>query len=519
MSPLIAVAGGFLAFSGITYLVLLARRPIAPPRIRSDTAQQRRFARNALAPVLTNLADRVFFWGFWIVALRMLGPEGNGQYAFAANLLVYFNAVVDFGLGTVAIRDIARNPANLARVFGLTLALRARILALSIPAMTGIAAAYWATGSISEETFLTTTILAAGLVPAAINQAYASVHTAWEQLARRALVVVGTSAITAGLGLLMLTAGLGVRGIALAGLVSSVITFIALARPVGFALLLQGWTASWQEIRSFGFAALPLMLNGLLATAFIQVDILILQPIQGTQVVGHYNAAYKFINAMNILPAAVVLAAFPLMARTASDPGALMAWFTRTWRILAMAAAGAVAFFFIYASDVIETLLGPEYLPSSATALTILIWFLPFSYLNGILQYVLIAQDRQWWLTPAFLITMLFNIVLNLLLVPSFGFVAAAATTIASEVVLLGFLAWLLRRESLLVDAIGPLSRPVVAAGAFALMAWTLHEVHWIAAAAAAAGTYLVVLMAIGGLRIDSVRMLSAALTGRTKDD
>ena len=98
--------------------------------------------------------------------------------------------------------------------------------------MVGVAAAYRATGSVSDGALLTTAILAAGLVLAAINQAYAAVYAAWERLARRALVVVGTAAVTTGLGLLMLAAGLGVPGIALAGLASSVVAFVALARPM-----------------------------------------------------------------------------------------------------------------------------------------------------------------------------------------------------------------------------------------------------------------------------------------------
>ena len=519
MSPLAPIAGGVLASLGVIYLALLARRPVTPPQARSDTARQQRFARNALTPILVNLAERALFWGFWVVALRVIGPEGNGQYAFAVNLLAYFGALIDFGLSTLAARDIAREPGDLGRVFGLTLALRARLLAVAIPAMIGVAAVYRATGSLSDEALLTTAILAAGLVLTAVNQAYASVYAAWERLARRAFVVVGTSAVTAGLGLLMLAAGLGVPGIALAGLASSTVTFIALARPVSFALLRRGWSTSWRELRPFAVAALPLMLNSLLATAFIQIDILILQAIQGTEVVGHYNAAYKFINGLNILPAAVVLAAFPLMAQTASDPAALVAWFTRAWQILATAAAVAVAFFFIYAGDVIEAFWGPDFLPQSATALSILIWFLPFSYLNGTLQYVLIAQDRQWSLMPAFLVTTIFNVVLNLALVPGFGFVAAAATTIASEAVLLAFLAWLLRRDAIMRAVVQPLGRPLLAAGGFVLVAWALRDVHWVAAAAGGIGAYLAVLTAVGGLSIATLRTLGAALANRSEPD
>ena len=242
------------------------------------------------------------------------------------------------------------------------------------------------------------------------------------------------------------------------------------------------------------------MLNGLLATAFVQLDILILQAIEGTTVVGHYSAAYKFINALNAVPAAVVLAAFPLMARAAEDPEALGRWLARTWRVLVSFAAPAVVLLFAYAQPLVGTLLGADFLPFTAQALAILIWFLPLSYCNGTLQYVVISLDRQWWLTPAFLVTTLFNVGANLALVPTVGFLAAAATTIASEVVLLVMLAWILRRDQVLRRLLEPALRPTLAAGCLAFTIWLLRDLPWIPAAAAGLVIYGGVLALSGGI-------------------
>ena len=498
--------GALLVVAATVYLGLLAARRLTRPTARTRAAEQRRFTRNAITPIAVSLADRALFWVFMVVVLRFIGPEGNGHYAFAANLLAYFAVIVDFGLGTLVTRDVARDAAGLERIFRSALALRVRLLAVSMPAMVGIALIYWAAGAIDGLALLTTAVLALGLPLTAVNQAYAAVYGAWERMDRRALVVAGTSALTAGLGLLLLAAGLGVVGVALAGLISSGVTLIAIGRPVGFGLLRRAWRVPRDDLRGLARDALPLMLNSLLATAFIQIDILILQPLQGTAIVGHYNAAFKFLNALNILPAAIVLAAFPLMARASADPAELTRWFTRAWRILATAAAGAVLLLFVFAEPVVDTLLGSEYLPQTATALAILIWFLPLSYLNGTLQYVVIASDRQWRLTPIFLLATLINVGLNLALVPTWGFVAAAATTIGSEVVLLAGLGWILRRDRLLSRVLEPAARPVVAAGVAAVAAVLLRDLSWIGAALAAMAAYVVVLTVVGGLGLGAVR-------------
>jgi len=504
---LVAV-GALLALAATVYLAVLATRRLTRPTARTQAAEQRRFARNAITPIAVSLIDRALFWVFMVVVLRFIGPEGNGHYAFATTLLAYFAVIVDFGLGTLVTRDVARDSAGLARIFRSALAVRARLLAVSMPAMVGIALIYWAAGAIDGLALITTGVLALGLPLSAVNQAYAAVYGAWERMDRRALVVAGTSALTAGLGLLLLAAGFGVVGVALAGLISSGVTLIAIGRPVGFGLLRRAVRVPHHDLRGLARDALPLMLNSLLATAFIQIDILILQALQGTEIVGHYNAAFKFLNALNNLPSAVVLAAFPLMARASADPAELARWFTRAWRILATAAAAAVMLLFVLAEPVIEALIGSDFLPQTATALAILIWFLPLSYLNGTLQYVVIASDRQWRLTPIFLAATLINVGLNLALVPTWGFVAAAATTIGSEVALLAGLGWILRRDRLPGRVLEPAARPLVAGAVAAVVAVLLRDLSWIGAALAALATYLVVLTAIGGLQLSAIRNL-----------
>ncbi len=499
--PMLLAVGSVIAALAAIYLAVLSGRPVAAPKLRTESAARGRFTRNALVPLIASGCDRAVFWVFWIVALRILGPERNGEYAFAVNLLTYFAALTDFGLGTVLTRDIARRDADLRPLFGAGLVIRLRLVGLSIPLMLGLALVYYATGSVSGATVVTAAVLAAGLLPTAVGQAYASVYGAWERMDRRGLVAAGTSALTVGLGLALLGGGAGVIGLAIAGVVSGTASWLALARPVGFNLLrLSGQgIAHRRDLLSSGF---PLMLNGLLATAFVQLDILILQAMEGTAVVGHYNAAYKFINALNAVPAAVVLAAFPLMARAASDAEALGRWTARTWRVLISLAAPACVLLFAHAEPLVGTLLGEDFLPFTAEALAILIWFLPFSFLNGTLQYVVIALDRQWWLTPAFLVTTLFNAGANLALVPVYGFVAAAATTIASEVVLLALLAWVLRRDRVLPRLAEPALRPALAAGGLALAVWLLRDAPWILAAVVGLSVYAAVLALSGGIKL-----------------
>jgi O-antigen/teichoic acid export membrane protein len=75
----------------------------------------------------------------------------------------------------------------------------------------------------------------------------------------------------------------------------------------------------------------------------------------------------------------------------------------------------------------------------------VLIWFLPFSFVNGVTQYVLIALNRQRWITWSFAAAAAFNITANLIVIPRYGYTGAAVVTILSELVLMAPFLWGLR--------------------------------------------------------------------------
>jgi O-antigen/teichoic acid export membrane protein len=178
------------------------------------------------------------------------------------------------------------------------------------------------------------------------------------------------------------------------------------------------------------------MLNGLLNNVFFRFDIQVLQT-QGSAVVGNYANAYKVIDAAGVIPSSFVLALFPQLSRRATAEGGLLTAYALAGKLLGGVALILSAGLTLLAEPLTRLAWGPEFLPHSAIALQILAWFLPLSFFNGLTQYVLIALGRQASITRAFALAAVFNVGANVLLVPVFGYVAAAAITIATEIVLL----------------------------------------------------------------------------------
>ncbi|MGD8738101.1 MAG: polysaccharide biosynthesis C-terminal domain-containing protein, partial [Anaerolineae bacterium] len=263
-------------------------------------------------------------------------------------------------------------------------------------------------------------------------------------------------------------------------------------------------TGQWMLRTSF-----PLMINLLLATIFFRVDVMLLKPIKGDTVVGYYSAALKYVDGLLIIPQYFTQAIFPLMSRyAATSRDSLMRAYVLSLRLLLIVALPIAAGTPFIARGLILVLGGSEYLPDSAIALQIIIWFLPFSFVNSVTQYVLIAIDQQRFLTKAFLVGVTFNIVANLAVIPAFSYQGAAVVTILSELALLIPFYYAIRKH------LGPLPwlsivwQPAIAAAAMGITLWLLRTLFWPLLIPIGGAVYLVLLALLGGFRQPDMDLL-----------
>ena len=134
--------------------------------------------------------------------------------------------------------------------------------------------------------------------------------------------------------------------------------------------------------------------------------------------------------------------------------------------------------------------------------LQLLIWFLPFSFINQVTQYVLIALNLQRHLTRAFIIGVLFNLLANLIFIPLYGYRAAAIITVFSEWALLIPFYILVRKNLCTVPWFDVTWRPTLAAAVMGAALWLIGDVNFLVKVVVAGVTYLVALAS--GRRPDS---------------
>lgn len=514
-SPDTVKVGFFASFLGVAALLFAGvywawGRLYVP---QSDEGTARRVARNAGAPMVLQLFNKGIDTVFAAFMARFLGPEGLGQYAFAVAFIWYFIIFSNFGLGTLLTRDAARDQSAAGRLLNTTIALRAALYAIAFPLLLAVLTLWGMVSTLEPQVYWAILLLALGLIPSNLSDALTAIFRAYERFEVPALVTTIATFVKVIIGAAVLLLGWGIVGLAATSIVTNVVTLGVLAWLLARTVLrpTRGWSLAGG--RSLLHDAFPLMINEFLATAFFRIDQVMLKPMRGSAEVGFYNVAYKFIDGLLILPSSLTLALFPVMSRHAQGaPDALLRTTRFSLRWLLLVALPIALLTTRYAEGIVLAFGGPEFLPNSAIALQILIWFLPFSFANSLLQYVLIAAGQQHRLTRAYLWGVAFNLVANLLAIRAFGLYGAAAVTALSEIALLLPFDWLVRRHIGGLPWGAIFGKPALATLAAAVPLWLGGLPFWLAIPASVL-VYATALFLLRAFEADD-RVLAARVRG-----
>ena len=429
------------------------------PEIDADDVQ--RVAKNSLVPMGLSLTNKAIDFAFAMLYVRLLGPVGTGQYYFVVAIYGFFEIISRYGLGTLLTRDVAADKNQSSRYLTNVLALRTLLWLICLPLMALVVLGYRFVGevvpgaeSIGAQEVQALALLALAMIFANYADALSSMFHAFEKMEYPAGLTNAVALLKVTLGALVLLLGWGYVGLAGVALAVNILQVLWLYWLLRTTLFKPQWKWDWPLQRWMVRVSGPLMINHLLATIFWRIDVWILFPLAGAAAVGLYSIGLKYIDGLNIIPAVSTMAIFPLMSRLARrESDSLLRAYAVSLRLLTMISlpiAMAVTFlarplvFIVGGAQYLDipgvfTIFGMEipYMGGADLAFQVIIWSIPIGFANSVTQYVLIAVNQQHFLTRAFVLGVVFNIVGNLILIPRLGYVGAALATILSEFVLL----------------------------------------------------------------------------------
>ena len=400
-----------------------------------------RIAKNSGVLLVSQIASYVFGFFFVMYTARYLGAEGFGVLSFALAFTGIFGIFGDLGLSTLAVREVARDKSLAGKYLGNIIAMKVVLVVITFGMI------FLAINILGypEQTVKVVYLLGLYVILGSLSNAFSSIFQAFEKMEYVSIGAILNSALMLVGALFAISRGFDVAGFASIYLVVSIIilgynSFICITKFV-----LPKIEVDWGFWKPTMREALPFGLSGIFIMIYYWIDSVMLSIMIGNEVVGWYNAAYRLVLVLLSIYTAYITSIFPIMSKfyheTTGD--SLKIVYAMSFRYLVVVSIPIAIGTTLLADRIILLIYGIEYIPS-IIALQVLIWTIVFMFLSGLSANLFASINRQIIITKITGIGAAVNILLNLLVIPRFGYIGASITTVATELTVLCILIYIL---------------------------------------------------------------------------
>lgn len=210
-------------------------------------------------------------------------------------------------------------------------------------------------------------------------------------------------------------------------------SFLTAVVSYGFAksfLKLPSFEPSLVEIKKLFIPSIPLGITLVFNLVYFRADSVVITLTRPTAEVGIYGLAYKVFELLLVFPTFFMNAVYPLMLRGKELKKLFLSSLFFLFGISLVVTIG------VWFAAPLLTIIKSDFF-ASIPALRALSLGLPLFFVTAATMWTLVAQKKQKILAYIYGFSMVGNVVGNILLVPTYGFMAAAWVTVGSEAIVL----------------------------------------------------------------------------------
>ena len=418
-----------------------------------------------------------------VYSARELGPSAFGEFALVYTAAQITALLADMGLTSLVLRQGARMGQVRRVPFWTALAINVAASLICALALVGVFALLHGAGAATAAIYGPTLVLLAATTSLEIAA------IAGQRPVRAAASRLAGNACTLGLTIGLLQIHEAPEAVAAAFLGGGIVklVFIATAtRPLVPAIAVRP-----RVVVPLLRRGAPFYGSAIAAFLYQRVDVLMLGALTGVAAAGEYVAAYRILDGILLVPAAVVAVFLPSWAERRNANGAAGRGAGMVVLLLICIGVLAGAELVLAREFLVDLLYGGEY-ASSALILAVLALAVPIFYADIALVWIAYVRGHEKRVAALGIVALVTNVLINVVLIRVFGGVGAAVATVVTEAVISAGYAFTLgihRREHR-ARALDVLATAGAYAGAlFALgMLCAVAGVHWALACLAVAG-------------------------------
>ncbi|OGD85539.1 hypothetical protein A2164_00840 [Candidatus Curtissbacteria bacterium RBG_13_35_7] len=368
---------------------------------------------------------------------RSLGPAGYGDFSKIFVFVGYFYIFADFGINSIfvkvaqsqSINKLFRTLLGLRLITAFFLALIAIIIAFFLPYNPQMATGF-------------SPLVKIGILIASLTIISQSLFTTASAVFQKNLRY-DLSAIATFIGSLVMLITATIISYSTKSLLPFVFIFIVGGFTyvcVSLFLIVNKFNLAIKPIfnknQSINLltASWPIGIALVLNLLYFRLDVFILAGFRQSIEVGLYNFGYQFFQTSLAVPIFFANALFPLLLKSFKQNITQFNKQIRSWAIYLLLFSLALTVF-LFAISYLIPVYDQRYIGSDL-ALRILSLGMPFFFLSALFWHLLIIYGKQKLLIYVYLAGAIFNLLANLIFIPTYGFLAAAVITVISEILI-----------------------------------------------------------------------------------
>jgi O-antigen/teichoic acid export membrane protein len=445
---------------------------------------------------------------------RFLGDVRFGELYFAITFVALIGFPIESGFNQQLTREVAQEPARALRYL-------ANILFIK--------ACFWLAlyGSIllvcrllgySIEVRVLVEICGITLLSGSIANTFSALHYAFERVLFPTVGTILEKGLTALIGILALRQGASVQVMAYI-LLGGSLTSACWQAVWAFRLLGMRLSVDWALIRDLLRTSIPFLVYGVLGVIYYRIDTILLSFLASTAVVGWYGASYRIFDTLVFLPSLVISAVmYPVFSKlSARALPELKIAVEKSMNFLLFCGIPITTSLIVAAPDIIGFLYHRPEFVHSVPALQALAPGLLFLYVNSVLSSIILSTKREKKISIMAAIALIFNLGLNLILIPRYQHIGAAIVTSVTELLLMGLAIAFVPRSLFPLGSLRVGIKALVASLVMALTMWMTHGLGLVLTLSVAAAVYLTTATLLGTIPRDDMKALYASMRNKKR--
>ncbi len=463
---------------------------------------------------MVQVAGRVLYLALSLLTTKLLtgylGTGGYGQYNIIVDYMGFFGVMVDMGLYLIVIQHVehAKSQADKEKAVGNIVGLRIISAVIMFAVASGLI--FLVPSSSYSLTLKYSACLAAvAFFCVSLSQLFAGVFQAYLHAEWAALSEVIGKVVVLATVFVCARENLGLEALAVSLIIgngaSFIFSFAMAKRFVNFKLHFD-----WASYRQILKEAAPLGLVLALSYAYVKQDTIILSLHPGLKGISHdvavgiYKVPYRLLEVIQGFPALFLTALFPFMNKyIVGKDSRLFSMYQKAFDFLVALALPMIVGVVVLAHALIPfiTKSGTQWTPAVLT-MQILIFSVAFAFIDNYAGFIIISQKKQKYLIGPNIMYLVFNLVLNIIVIPFWSYNGAAIVTVWTEMLVCATNFIIIYKLMHWYPKLHALVKICGATAVMGVVVYALDRIglYFLLNGALSMAVYFVVLSALGGL-------------------